>query len=197
MSMRNARATKSENRRSFVTRMYRAALVISLVAGWRGELQAQARNPDGLVDSTQPKLAQAAGPMGASPIIAEDYIIGPDDLLNIYVLDVPELSRDYRVSATGTITVPVLANPLNAAGLTLAQFSTLLSQDLKSQGLVSDPHITMSVDQSSLHSVAITGAVKRPQIYPVLSRTTLLDMLSQAEGLAEDAGGTAIVRRGD
>jgi len=55
----------------------------------------------------------------------------------------------------------------------------------------------MSVDQSSLHTVAITGAVKRPQIYPVLSRTTLLDVLSQAEGLADDAGNTAIIRRGD
>ena len=127
----------------------------------------------------------------------EDYIIGPDDLLNVYVLDVPELSRDYRVSAAGTITIPVLATPLDAAGLTLSQFSDLLSKELKAQGLVSDPHITLSVDQSRLHSVAIVGAVRRPQIYPVFSRTHLLDILSQAEGLADDAGNTVIVRRGD
>jgi polysaccharide biosynthesis/export protein len=127
----------------------------------------------------------------------EDYVIGPDDLLNVYIMDVPELSRDYRVSAAGTITVPVLANPLDATGLTLAEFSSLLSRELKTQGLVSDPHITMSVNQSRLHSVAIVGAIRKPQIYSVLTRTTLLDILSQSEGLADDAGNTVIVRRGD
>jgi polysaccharide export outer membrane protein len=110
---------------------------------------------------------------------------------------VAELSRDYRVSAIGSITMPVLAKPLDAAGSTLAQFSKLLSQELKTQGLVSDPHITISIVQSRLHSVAIVGAVKQPQIYPVLTRTTLLDLLSQAQGLADDAGNTVLVHRGD
>jgi polysaccharide export outer membrane protein len=118
-------------------------------------------------------------------------------MLNVYVLDVPELSRDYRVSAAGTLTIPVLANPLDAAGSTLSQLSKLLSQELKAQGLVSDPHITLTVVQSRVHSVAIVGAVKRPQVYPLLTRSTLLDMLSQAEGLADDAGNNVIVYRGD
>ena len=63
--------------------------------------------------------------------------------------------------------------------------------------MVNDPHITVSVVQSRLHSVAITGAVRKPQVYPVFSQTTLLDMLSQAEGLADDAGNTILVHRGD
>ena len=54
-------------------------------------------------------------------IHAEDYIIGPDDLLNVYVLDVPELSRDYRVSNSGNVTLPVLQKPLAASGLILPQ----------------------------------------------------------------------------
>jgi len=172
--------------------MYRALMLLLLVSAWGKVLQAQVSKA-GLPPMTAEKSAStlAPGPAG------EDYVIGPDDMLNVYVLDVPELSRDYRVSATGMITLPVLSSPLNAAGLTLSQFSAELSKDLKEQGLVSDPHITMSVSQSSLHTVAITGAVKRPQIYPVLTRTTLLDMLSQAEGLADDAGNTAIVHRGD
>jgi polysaccharide export outer membrane protein len=140
----------------------------------------------------QTKNTKAPGLAGT-----EDYIIGPDDLLNLYILDVPELSRDYRVTATGTVTLPVLAKPLNAAGLTLSQFSERLSAELKAQGLVSDPHVTLSVVQSRLHSIAITGAVKRPQIYAVFTQTTLLDVLSQAEGLADDAGNIAVVSRGD
>jgi polysaccharide export outer membrane protein len=45
--------------------------------------------------------------------------------------------------------------------------------------------------------VAVTGAVKHPQIYTVFGRTTLHDVLSQAEGLSEDAGAVAIVQRGE
>jgi polysaccharide biosynthesis/export protein len=81
--------------------------------------------------------------------------------------------------------------------LTLAQFSDSLAKELKAEGFVIDPHVSTSVTQSRLHSVAITGAVKTPQIYPVFSQTTLLDLLSQAQGLGDDAGNAAIVRRGD
>jgi polysaccharide biosynthesis/export protein len=161
-----------------------------------GRLNAQ-DGQDGKVIHPSSNVKQADTSQAAGLTKSEDYVIGPDDLLNVYIMDVPELSRDYRVSAAGTITLPVLANPLGATGLTLAQFSSLLSQELKTQGLVSDPHITMSVNQSRLHSVAIVGAIRRPQVYPVLTRSTLLDILSQAEGLADDAGNTIIIRRGD
>jgi len=124
-------------------------------------------------------------------------MIGVDDVLDVYIVDVPELSRQYRVSGNGTVTFPILSTPVTAAGLTLSQFSGQLTSDLKAAGLVSDPHVNTSVNQSRLHSVAITGAVKKPQIYSVFSQTTLLDMLSQAEGLADDAGGVAIISRGD
>jgi polysaccharide export outer membrane protein len=191
MLMKQKRVTEDEGRCSRC--IPRAAVVLLLTLASLGALDAQANKPK--------DAAAEAVPVNPAPgkglTSAEDYIIGPDDVLNVYILDVPELSRDYRVGAAGSVTIPVLANPIDAAGLTLAQFSKLLSQELKTQGLVSDPHITMSVGQSRLHSIAIVGAVKRPQIYPVLTRTTLLDILSQAEGLADDASGTVIVHRGD
>ncbi len=125
------------------------------------------------------------------------YLIGPDDVLSVYIVDVPELTREYRVDPTGSVTLPILSKPVSATGLTPTQFSDLLCKELKTAGLVSDPHITTSVTQSRLHAVAITGSVKKPQVYPVFTHTTLLDLLSEAEGLADDAGNTAIVRRGD
>ncbi len=133
----------------------------------------------------------------APPTAVAEYLISPDDVLEIYVLDVPELSREYRVSADGNVTIPLIAAPVRAAGLTLTQFSALVSETLKVAGIVSDAHVSTSVHESRLHAVAITGAVKKPQIYPVLGQTTLLDVLSQAEGLDDDAGNFAIVRRGD
>jgi polysaccharide export outer membrane protein len=56
--------------------------------------------------------------------------------------------------------------------------------------------VTVAIKESRVHAVTIAGAVKRPQIYPVFGKTTLLDVLSQAEGLADDAGSLAIVTRG-
>jgi polysaccharide biosynthesis/export protein len=193
MSMKKSHRKNTVKQRTFVSTVYAIAMLLGLLGARMGELQAQVPKPE---ETTLAEKQDNATKL-AVPIEAEDYVIGPDDLLNVYILDVPELSRDYRVSAAGTITVPVLANPFDAAGLTLSQFSKLLAQELKAQGLVSDPHITISVDQSRLHSVAIVGAVRKPQVYPLLSRTTLLDILSQAEGLADDAGNTVIVHQGD
>ena len=144
------------------------------------------------VDREEPQSVSTV-PAGQS----NGYLIGPDDVLSVYIVDVPGLSREYRVDPTGSVSLPILAKPISAAGLTLAQFSDLLCKELKTAGLVSDPHITTSVTQSRLHAVAITGSVKKPQVYPIFTHTTLLDLLSEAEGLADDAGNTAIVRRGD
>ena len=128
---------------------------------------------------------------------AQDYIISPDDVLDIYVLDVAELSRSYRVSPTGMIVVPLLTKPIAAAGLTPTQLAQVIADQLRTAGMVDHAQVTVQVTSSRLHSVAIAGAVKKPQIYPVLGKTTLLDALSQAEGLADDAGNTAIITRGD
>ncbi len=193
MFMRNAHVSNSVDPVAGARCIFGSAVFLLLALASTGPLQGQVSKADDPVSKTE----QAGTPEVAAPERAQDYVIGPDDLLNVYVLDVPELSRDYRVSSAGTITVPVLASPLDASGLTLSEFSSLLSRELKAQGLVTDPHIAISVDQSRLHSVAIVGAVRRPQVYPVLSRTTLLDILSQAEGLADDAGNIILVHRGN
>lgn len=125
-----------------------------------------------------------------------EYVIDADDVLEVYVLDVPQLSRDYRVSPDGTIMIPLLSSPLTAEGLTLDQLSAVISTKLRAAGLVSHPHVIVTIKSSQAHAVAISGAVQTPQIYPILGPTTLLDVLSQAGGLAPDAGSTAIITRG-
>jgi polysaccharide biosynthesis/export protein len=125
-----------------------------------------------------------------------DSVITPDDVLEVYVLDVPELSRQYRVSPAGKVVLPLLPDSLSAAGLTPEEFSDSLAKQLRDHGLVTNPHIVVTIVSSRLKSVAITGAVKMPQIYPVFGKTTLLDVLSQAQGLADDASNVAIISRG-
>lgn len=126
----------------------------------------------------------------------EDYVVSPDDELQIDVLDVPEISRVYRVSSIGTLTLPLVPDPIHASGLTLPALGRSVSEKLSSSGMVSHPQVTIQVTGSRLHSIAIMGAVKKPQIYPVFGKTTLMAALSKAEGLADNAGATAIVTRG-
>lgn len=125
------------------------------------------------------------------------YIIAADDVLDMYVVGVPELSRSYRVNPDGTVTIPLLSEPVKAEGLTLGQLSAVISNKLRTAGLVTHPHVVVTVKSSQAHVVAIIGAVQNPQLYPLFGPTTLLDVLSQAGGLANDAGSTAIITRRD
>jgi polysaccharide biosynthesis/export protein len=124
------------------------------------------------------------------------YSIAPDDLLDIHVVDVRELSGEFRVNPDGTITLPLLAKPLAAEGLTPRELAATIGDRLRSAGLVTRPNVVVTVKSSRLHSVAIVGAVNKPQIYPLFGTTTVLDVLSQSEGLAKDAGNTLIITRG-
>jgi len=124
------------------------------------------------------------------------YRIAPGDLLDVYVVAVPELSRTYRVSPSGGITLPMLDHPIIAEGLSPDELSEAISTDLRQEGLVSHPDVVVFVKSSPLNSVAVTGSVLSPGMYPVYGETTIVDVLSQAGGLAPDAGSTAIVIRG-
>ncbi len=128
---------------------------------------------------------------------AVETLIYPNDLLFIQVFDVEQMTHEYRVSATGTLAFPLLADPVRAAGLTPSSWLNVLSQKCIEAGVLSHPQISVTVRESRIHAVAIAGAVKNPQIYPVFGRITLLDILSQAGGVAEDAGSSVTITRGE
>ncbi len=168
--------------RSFVT-----LLALSLASFLAGQTNPVAQGPASVAQAPPPAQAGSA---------SQDYMILPDDLLDVYILDVPELSRTYRVSMSGQVTFPLISKPLSAAGLTLGQFEQLLSSELRSSGTLTHPQVNISVKESRLHSVSVTGAVKRAQIYPVFGKTKLLAVLSQAEGLSDSAGSIVKIIRG-
>ena len=128
-------------------------------------------------------------------VSTRDYVISPDDLLDIFIMDVPELSRQYRISTTGQLNFPLIRKPIDAAGQTLEALSQTLKDLLQQSGTLTDPRITISVKESRLHSIAITGAVKKPQIYEVMGPTRILDLLSLAGGLADNAGPVVRITR--
>jgi polysaccharide export outer membrane protein len=128
---------------------------------------------------------------------AEETSISPNDLLFIQVFDVEQMTREYRVSGTGTLDFPLLAEPVRVAGLTPQQAAEAISQKCIEAGVLTSPQISVTVRESRVHAVAIAGAVKNPQIYPLFGRIGLLDILAQAGGLADDAGSSVTITHGE
>ena len=124
-----------------------------------------------------------------------DYVIGPGDLLNIVVFDVPELTREVRVSQTGTIGIPLVPVRMHVAGLTEMQTEQKIAEVLEANGLVTHADVSVSVKEHKSKPITIVGAVPHPMVYEADRPVTLLEALAQAGGISSDAGDTIIVSR--
>jgi polysaccharide biosynthesis/export protein len=124
----------------------------------------------------------------------DDYRIGPDDLLQVTVLDAPDLTGPFRVSGDGEISFPLLGT-IKAGGLTPRELELVL-QALLRRTYMKDPQVAVTVTEMQSHSVSVLGAVKQPGVFQIRGTKTLLEMLSMAQGLAPDAGDAVLVMRG-
>jgi polysaccharide export outer membrane protein len=124
---------------------------------------------------------------------AGDYQIGPEDLLQISVLEAPDLDRTVRVSDDGEISLPLLGT-VQAAGLTSRGLEAVL-ENLLRHTYMKNPHVSVFVKEMKSHPVSVFGAVEKPGVYQIREPKTLIEVLSMAEGLATDAGDTVIVMR--
>ncbi len=131
----------------------------------------------------------------AAQKIQRDYQIGPGDLLSVEVFDVEELTRDTRVSQAGTIALPLVPVRLHVAGLTEVQAERKLAEVLEANGLVTHPQVSVTVKEKKSKPITIVGAVNHPIVYQADRSITLLEALSEAGGIANDAGNTVIVTR--
>ena len=160
-----------------------------------GSLQAASgQQKDETPQQTNEKIQQLATLARAHPV---DTPIGSGDLLHIDVFDVPELSRDVRVSDTGDISYPLIPGKVRVAGLSPFQLESKVEQLLVENGLVSHPQVSVFVKEQTSQPVTVVGAVRTQMVYQVIRPTTLLEVLSAAGGISDDAGSIVIVTRPD
>jgi polysaccharide export outer membrane protein len=131
----------------------------------------------------------------ATSVKQGDYVIGSGDLLGIEVFDVPELSREVRVNETGFVSLPLIPVKVHVTGLTTFQLQDKVAELLQSNGLVSTPQVSVSLKEQHSQPITVIGAVKNPMVIQAIRQTTLLQVLSQAGGISEDAGSTVIITR--
>jgi polysaccharide export outer membrane protein len=124
-----------------------------------------------------------------------DYVIGNGDVIDVDVFDVKELSREVRVSQTGSIGIPLVPVRLHVAGLTEVQTEQKIAEVLEANGLVSHPQVSVSVRERKSKPITVVGAVGHSMVYQADHPVTILEVLAEAGGIANDAGDTVIVTR--
>ena len=149
--------------------------------------------------NTDATTGKAAGNPDQPPsaVVDPDYVLGPEDVVNIDVFNVPELSKSVRIANDGAISLPLIGR-VQAAGLTAEQ----LQQDLREkwgENYLQDPQVTVFVQEFKAKPVSVIGAVEKPGLYPLAGSRTLVEMLSMAGGFGKKgtspAGRTVLVTR--
>ena len=113
-----------------------------------------------------------------------EYVIGPQDVLNIDVWKEPEISRTVPVRPDGKISLPLL-NDIQASGLTALQLGKAIHDGLIK--FLTSPEVTVTVTAINSRRVYITGEVARAGALPLLPNMTVLQALSSAGGFSQFA----------
>jgi polysaccharide biosynthesis/export protein len=114
------------------------------------------------------------------------YLVGPFDKLKIDVFGIKEMSdRQVQVDASGRISFP-LAGSFEVAGLTPPEVEEQLEQRLQ-RNYIRNPQVTVNLMETVSQVITVDGQVKRPGLYPVLGRLTLMQAVATAEGTSEFA----------
>ena len=111
---------------------------------------------------------------------AGDYRIGPQDMLDIDVSQLPEMSKSFEVDTGGNLLLP-LVGQVQAAGRTPAELSTDIANALKKK-YMKDPQVVVSVKEAQGQKITVDGAVGQPGVYPLNGPTTLMQAVSLAKG---------------
>jgi polysaccharide biosynthesis/export protein len=139
-------------------------------------------------DSNKTKAAQAPpatyNPAPRSATGDPNYVIGPQDVLDISVWKEPELTRTIPVRPDGKISMPLL-NDVQAAGLTPMQLAAQITTSLKK--FVTDPQVTIIVTVINSQRIYLLGEVNRPGAFPLLPDMTVVEALSSAGGFTQFA----------
>lgn len=118
-------------------------------------------------------------------------LIGPLDTIQVDVFNVPDLSREMQVDASGRISMP-LVGTIEARGRTAEELSRAVEAALRGR-YVRNPEVTVNIKSSVSQVVTIDGQVTEPGLYPVTNQMTLMRVIASAKGLSEFASDEDVV----
>lgn len=133
----------------------------------------------------------------ASFVFAEpdvtDYVIGPEDVLEVIVWESDDLSGKAAVSLEGYINFHLIGK-VRASGLNTGELSRKITE-LLAGGYIVNPQVTVRVMEYKSQKVFIIGEVQRPGTYYLTRKTSLVEAVAMAGGLSGDADREVLVVR--
>ncbi len=114
--------------------------------------------------------------------VSESYVIGPEDVLAIYVWKEEAFTRTVPVRMDGKISLPLI-DDVQAAGFTARQLKDVLTNKLKE--FVENPNVSVTVVEANSFKVFISGQVRSPGVYRLKSETSLLEFVAMVGGFTD------------
>ncbi len=142
-----------------------------------------------------PQIMKTTPPQEVANLPAQR--IGASDLIAVSVYDAPELTRTVRVDADGFIRMPMLSERIKAAGLMPSDLEAAIVKALQAEQLIVDPFVTVTVSEYESRPISVAGAVKQPIRFQAIGKVTLLDAITRAGGLSQEAGPEILVSRAE
>src|SRR6185437_3089685 len=94
-----------------------------------------------------------------------DYVIGPQDALDVQVFGVPALSGTVQVDNTGYVSLPLLGR-VKASGRTTNELSKRIAAELNKK-YVKDPIVTVTTKDAASQKITVAGSVSKPGLYQI------------------------------
>lgn len=162
-----------------------ACFLLLLTTAFAQAQDIQPQDQEGQPGDVQPQQGtqEAEAPaMGGGGVLGADYVIGPEDMLTLEVMNVPELKETVRVENDGTIPVRLLGH-VKAAGLTTSQLRTDLEKQW-GESYLEDPKVSVFIREFHAQPISVIGAVAKPGLYQLTGPRSLIEVISMAGGLA-------------
>lgn len=139
-------------------------------------------------------LAQGQGNSLQSAIVPDQSAntIGPGDLLDLTVFNVPELILKVRVDSHGVVSLPLIGD-MKLAGTTVRDAQLLIARELVDRQMVKKPQVSVFIEEFATQGITVYGEVNTPGIYPLMGPHKLYDAISAAGGLTLKSGRTLTI----
>jgi len=144
----------------------------------RQNTPAQAASDDSIPARAMP--GQAVPGLGVPRARVAEYRIGTEDLIEVQVFGVDQLTRTVRVDSRGVISLPLIGL-VEVAGLTIQEAQAVITARL-AESYLQNPQVSVFIKEFTTQRITVEGAVNRPGIYPLKGQTTLLTAIALAGG---------------
>ena len=138
-------------------------------------------------------LQQESGRAALSPLVSinKDYRVGPNDLIDVEIMDLDNMKRTVRVNAAGMISLPLIG-AVSVAGLTSQELESRIADRYREKYL-QNPQVSVFIKEFTTERITVEGAVAKPGIFPLTGQITLLRALALAGGFGPIANSSEVM----